>query len=139
MNPSFIVDCSYAMTWCFRDEATPATTDLLRRLSTDAALVPGLWFLEVSNVLALAEKKKRIKPVQTAEFIAMLRTLDLQVDDAASARSFNEVLPLCRAHDLTSYDAVYLELATRRRLPLATLDEQRTRAAKKLGVKIIGS
>jgi len=47
-------------------------------------------------------------------------------------------LPLCRAHRLTSYDAIYLDLAQRGRLPLSTLDEPLRKAAKKLGVKLLG-
>jgi predicted nucleic acid-binding protein len=60
------------------------------------------------------------------------------VDSEAPQRAFSHLLPLCRTHKLTSYDAIYLELAVRRRLPLATLDVALRKAAKKLGVKLLG-
>ena len=59
-------------------------------------------------------------------------------DDEGPERAFTQLLPLCRTHQLTSYDALYLELALRRHLPLATLDESLRRAAKKLGIKLLG-
>ena len=60
MNPAFVLDCSVAMAWLFKDEATPKTAELLNRLATEIALVPAWWFVEITNVLALAERKGRI-------------------------------------------------------------------------------
>ena len=64
MNPAFVVDCCMAMAWLFPDEATPKTTDLLNRLATETALVPAWWFIEITNVLAMAERKGRITPTR---------------------------------------------------------------------------
>ena len=138
MTPSFIVDCSLAMAWCFPDEATPATQELLRRMRDESALVPALWYIEVANVLALAEKKGRIQSDKTTEFTAMLDGFTLEVDDEAPGRAFTHLLALCRTYLLTSYDAIYLELAMRRQLPLATLDEPLRAAAQKAGAKTLG-
>jgi predicted nucleic acid-binding protein len=38
---------------------------------------------------------------------------------------------------LTAYDAAYLELAARRRLPLATLDDRLLEAAPQAGLELI--
>src|SRR5205085_10304008 len=57
MSKVFVVDCSIAMAWLFHDEATPKTAALLNRLATETALVPGWWFIEITNVLAIAEQK----------------------------------------------------------------------------------
>jgi len=136
---SFIVDCSIAMAWLFHDEATPKTTALLNRLATETALVPAWWFLEITNVLATAERKGRITPKQSDAFIADLSKLGVERDNEAPDRAFTHLLGLCRAHRLTSYDAIYLDLAVRRSLPLATLDGDLRRAAKTLGVALLGS
>ena len=138
MKASFVIDSSVAMAWCFQDEATPATNRLLDRMGDEAAAVPGWWYLEVTNVLALAERKKRISSAQVDEFIALIESFDLEIDDQAPKRAFAHLLPLCRGHRLTSYDAAYLELALRRRLPLASLDDGLRAAAKALGVKVLG-
>jgi predicted nucleic acid-binding protein len=138
MTPAFVVDSSLAMAWCFADEATPETQALLLRMETEAAAVPSWWFLEITNVLYLTEKKKRITSVQVAEFIALLEGFDLSIQDDGPSRAFSTLLPLCRSHELTSYDALYLDLAMSRQLPLATLDEALRKAAIKAGVPLLG-
>jgi len=138
MSPGFVVDCSIAMAWLFNDEATPKTAALLNRLATETALVPAWWFIEITNVLAMAERKGRITPAQSDAFIADLGKLGIERDDAAPDRAFTHLLALCRTHRLTSYDAIYVDLAVRRNLPLATLDLDLRKTAKKLGVSLLG-
>jgi predicted nucleic acid-binding protein len=53
-------------------------------------------------------------------------------------RAFTFLLALCRSHRLTSYDAIYLDLAVRWSLPFATLDEDLRKGAKTLGVRLLG-
>jgi predicted nucleic acid-binding protein len=137
VSAAFVLDCSVAMAWLFRDEATPSTAALLNRLAAETALVPGWWFIEVTNVLAGAERNERITVSQSDAFIADLGKLAIERDDDAPARAFTHLLALCRAHQLTSYDAIYLDLAVRRHLPLATLDDALRKTAKKLGVGLI--
>lgn len=138
MTAAFVVDCSMAMAWLFHDEATPKTAALLRRLANETALVPAWWFIEVTNVLAMAERKGRITPRQSDVFIADLGKLGIERDDEAPDRAFTHLLALCRTYPLTSYDAIYLDLAIRRSLPLATLDEDLRKAARKLGIGLLG-
>jgi len=138
MNASFVVDCSLAMTWCFKDEATKETRNLFRRLSTEATLVPAHWFLEIANALLFSERRKRITTAESAQFLNTLGALEIEIDHEAVNRAFHDVLPLSRANNLTSYDAAYLDLAIRRRLPLASLDDDLRRAAKARGVKLLG-
>ena len=135
---AFVVDCSIAMAWLFNDEATPKTEALLTRLTTETALVPAWWFIEITNVLAMAERKGRITPAQSDAFIADLGKLGIERDDEVPHRAFTYLLILCRRHRLTSYDAMYLDLALRRNLPLATLDDDLRKAAKKLGIRLLG-
>jgi predicted nucleic acid-binding protein len=112
---------------------------LLTRLATEMALVPAWWFIEITNVLAVAERKGRITPTQSDAFIADLSKLGIERDNElliAPLPTF--LLVLCRRHRLTSYDAIYLELAIRRRLPLATLDHDLRKTARKSGVDLLG-
>jgi predicted nucleic acid-binding protein len=138
MTPSFVLDSSVAMSWCFRDEAAVPTRKLLDGMGITLAVVPAWWYVELANVLALAEKNGRIDSARVAEFIALVEGFKVEVDNEAPQRAFSHLLPLCRTHKLTSYDAIYLDLAVRRQLPLATLDEPLRKAAKKLGVKLLG-
>lgn len=138
MTASFVVDASVAMAWCFLDEETPATHGLLKGLKSKVALVPAWWYVEIANVVALAERKGRLSVAEIDDYLAVLDGLQIEVDNEAPQRAFSHLLPLCRKHKLTSYDAIYLELAIRRKLPLATLDEPLRKAAKKLGVRLLG-
>jgi predicted nucleic acid-binding protein len=138
VSAAFVVDCSIAMAWLFNDEATPKTAALLNRLATETALVPAWWFIEITNVLAMAERKGRITPTQSDAFIADLGKLGIERDDEAPDRAFTHLLALCRTRRLTSYDAIYLDLAVRRNVPLATLDDELRKAANKVGVRLLG-
>ena len=72
MKPTLIIDCSMTMAWCFADEGTEETAKIQDRLITEAAIVPAHWFLEVANVLAMAEKRKRISAADSTEFVKLL-------------------------------------------------------------------
>ena len=126
------------MAWLFHDEATPKTAALLNRLATETALLPAWWFIEITNVLAMAERKGCITATQSEAFIADLGKLGIERDDEAPDRAFTHLLTLCRTHRLTSYDAIYLDLAVRRNLPLATLDDDLRKTANKVGVRLLG-
>jgi predicted nucleic acid-binding protein len=100
--------------------------------------VPALWHLEVTTVLGVAERAGRINSSESDEFIRELSKLNFEVERDADERAFGHLLPLCRKYQLSSYDATYLDLAVRRKLPLGTLDEPLRKVAKKLGVKLLG-
>jgi predicted nucleic acid-binding protein len=100
--------------------------------------VPAWWFIEITNVVAMAERKGRITSTQSDAFIADLGKLGIERDEEAPHRAFTSLLPLCRRYRLTSYDAIYLDLAIRRNLPLATLNDDLRKTAKKLGVRLLG-
>ncbi len=138
MKPALIIDCSIAMAWCFADEGTDETAKIQDRLVAEAAIVPAHWSLEVANVLAMAEKRKRISAADSTEFVKLLGVLDIQIDEETPARVFAHVLPLSRNHALTSHDAAYVDLALRRHLPLASLDDDLRRVATSLGVQVLG-
>ena len=131
---SFVLDCSVTVAWLFEDEATPAIDALQDQLKEEVALVPGHWRLEVGNVLAQAERRKRLSPAQTSAHLELLDRLPVATDDETDSRAFREILSVARTEGLTTYDAAYLELAARRGVPLATLDRALARAAGRVGV-----
>ena len=138
MNQPFILDCSVTMTWFFEGEATLATDLLLDQLSHGGeVLVPSHWALEVANTLLMGERRKRATTAESIQFQDILRGLAIKMDVETAARAGSDALALARSHHLTVYDAAYLELAMRRNLPLATLDQDLRSAAKKAGVKCL--
>lgn len=132
-----VIDASLALAWCFKDELTDTATRLLEELRSSAAAVPLLWSIEVANVLALAERRKRITFAESSQLIALLGTLEIDVDRETSTLAFTRILDLAREEGLTAYDASYLELAMRLGVPLASKDRDLCDAAERVGVKAV--
>ena len=80
-----VLDASVALSWCFKSEATTAADRVLERLADEAAAVPAIWHLEIANVLALSERRGRITPAHSSEFIALLGKISLTTFPAAVA------------------------------------------------------
>lgn len=127
-----VLDASSALAWCFEEEGGPDVDALIDRVAAVGALVPALWPLEVANALVVAERRRRISRDDSLAYIAMLEQLPIAIDGSTAARAFDETIRLARDHALSSYDASYLELALRAKLPLATSDEALRRVAKRL-------
>lgn len=135
-----VIDASVAVSWCFEDEGTPYTEWVLSRMAEGAeAVVPPLWSFETVNALLQAERRKRLTAAQATVFLEQLESFNIVVDSASLSRVFGWVFLEARQQNLTAYDAAYLELALRRGLPLATLDDNLKRAAKDLGVPMAHS
>src|SRR3990167_5137342 len=97
---NFVLDASVTLAWCFKDEQTPETTALLDRLETAQAFVPGLWTLEIGNILLSACKKQRITYANATEFLNLLSELDIQIDDATASCGFYDIFSLAYAEHL---------------------------------------
>jgi len=136
---SLVLDSSLALSWYFEDERTPAADALLDRVADEGATVPGLWRLEIANGLRTALRRKRIDKAFRDRAIAELARLPLTVDPDTDRYAWTTILQLADHFGLTPYDAAYLELAQRRTLPLATLDEPLRTAAPALGVALLGT
>ena len=124
------------MAWCFEDESSPYADVILDRLDTEEAIVPNLFPLELANVLLVGERRKRLTEADTVRFLRLLGDLRITIDTETSLRALKETLSVARENNLSEYDAVYLELAMREGLPLATFDEPLKKAASKVGVSI---
>ena len=98
------------------------------------AVAPALLWAEIRNVLLMAERRGRIGPGVLEKATAILDGLGIGVDTAPSG---DRVVALARRHGLTIYDALYLELAHRQAVPLATSDRALMRAAEAEGVALV--
>lgn len=137
MGDLFVVDNSIVMSWCFQDEANQYADAVLDSLSETTALVPSIWPLEVINVLLVAERRMRISEGDSVRFTTLLSQLPIVVEYERPEQVMKDILALARVKKLSSYDALYLDLAMRKGLPLATLDERLKKAAIAVDVKIL--
>ena len=129
---AFVVDASVSAAWVLPDEATGFTAAALQATAGGEVWVPVLWGLEMSNLLQSAQRRRRIGAAKRAELAAGLAALRLQVCREPVALVTLDALAADQG--LTAYDACYLELALRRRLPLATLDADLLAAMQRCGV-----
>ena len=128
-----VVDASVVIAWLFDDEDEPRADSVLELLTVDGALVPHLWHLETRNTLLIAERRGRLSARGVKERLDALKGLPIRTDIQPDLQSaFN----LARAHGLSFYDALYLELAKREIAELATLDGALGRAALAEGVPL---
>jgi predicted nucleic acid-binding protein len=125
------------MTWCFQDEVDPYAEAVLDSLAESSAVVPAIWPLEVINVLLVAERNGRLREADSVRFVSLLGQLPIMVDRSWPERLMKDLLAIGRAHNLSSYDTAYLELAMRQGLPIATLDQKLLEAARQIDLPIL--
>jgi len=137
VNGRVVVDASVVFGWTFGEpDVFERAKAVLRALKTMRMLVPVSWQLEVTNVLLVKERQKRIDEPFVRRCLRHLEELSIDIDVAAATSSFDRVMPLARRHQLSSYDAAYLELSLRENTPLATFDGALRDAAKREGVPL---
>lgn len=131
----FVLGASIAACWAFSDEDHPLANLALARIRADEALVPGLWWFEMRNILVVNERRNRISESDTAGFLRDLSRLRVRTDQVPDESA---VLRLARAHRLSVYAACYLEMAQRECVPLATVHSDLASAAKTERVTRVG-
>ena len=138
---SFVLDASVALLWLV-PQTNQAGVDYaettLKSLIETPAVVPSLWALEVSNVIAKVESKSIVTEANSQRFINLLARLNILTDQATALHALGDTLHLARRYKISTYDASYLELALRLGLPLSTLDAGLAKAAATAGVPLFG-
>jgi predicted nucleic acid-binding protein len=134
---SIVLDASMTIAWLFRDERTELSQILLRRVAAGGAVVPAIWRLEVANVLRNAVRRGRCDEGYATRSLRRLGRLRITVDSETDRHAWGATTELSRQHDLTVYDAAYLELALRSGQPLASSDAAMRRAARAVGVDVL--
>jgi predicted nucleic acid-binding protein len=136
---SFVLDASVALRW-FLDNPLPSYAKRVMQLviKGQRAVVPALWHLEMSNGLAVAERRSILTSADVEHALLHLEQLLARAIETDNALiSIRQCLSTARAFQLSTYDAVYLDLARREKLPLASLDERLRSAAKPAGVPLV--
>lgn len=136
---AFVLDASVTIRWALLDGSEPDRSyadRILESLQDCEAWVPALWYTEIIHVLRCAEDAGKIGQSELAAFVYQLGQLNINLDPTTPFAVQIAVASISREFKLSGYDAQYLELAKRKNLPLATLDKDMRKAAKKAGVAI---
>lgn len=138
MIESFVADSSIGLAWVHPSQATELTPRLLAGVEAGATVhVPSLWPMEIGNALLVAVRRKLMTDSQRRSALSLLSRLNVQVDAETASLAWTAISDLAAKYTLSVYDASYLELALRKRLPLASRDEPLRAAARKSGVKVL--
>jgi predicted nucleic acid-binding protein len=130
-----VVDASIALAWCLGDEDDEYAERMLDRVAAESAIAPAHWPIEVANGLRTAERRGRIGAEELWRVGKLLNDLGVEIVPVELSTALG-TLDTARDHDLSAYDAVYLDLAQFRDLPLATIDGPLVKACRKAGVEV---
>ena len=133
MTP-IVIDTSVFLAWCMGDEEEATATGAMQHVAEEGGVTPRIWWHELRNALLVNERRGRISPQQVSDTLKDSLALGILMDDQHDE---SQLLELARRHELTVYDAAYLEVAVRRSLPLATLDRRLREAAEVIGVAVV--
>jgi predicted nucleic acid-binding protein len=133
---TLVLDSSIALAWHFEDEQTEPVRAVLAAVAEAGAVAPGLWRFEVANGLQMALRRGRIDGALHDRALINLAALNVQIDGGCDVQVWSATVRLADLYRLTVYDAAYLELAQRSRLPLATLDLALAAAARAAGAAV---
>ena len=137
---SIVIDASMTLAWLFeRQQASDQeqANRLLAACGDSPWWIPGLWHLEVTNALLVAERRSVLPQAESDRFLAGLSGLPMLTDTDPTPERGTRILALARNHGLSTYDATYLELAQRLGARLASFDRQLNRAAGVIGVPLV--
>ena len=132
-----VIDASVTLSWIYSGEHIAASDALLARVADQGAVVPALWRLEIASALQNGIKRKRIDAAYRDSAIQKLILLPIEIDLDTNDYAWTATLRLAERHQITVYDASYLELALRCGLPLATRDDQLAAAAGSAGASLL--
>ena len=137
MTRAFVADASVAVAWVHPAQATRQTAAMLEAIADGATLeVPALWPLEVANALIVLARRGKLREEERQAALGWLRGLRLRVDHEMASLAFSRLSELAATHQLSVYDAAYLELAQRRGLVLGCKDGPLRTAAKRASISL---
>ena len=138
MSDGFVADSSVGVAWAVMSQSSETTVLLLNDVASGTPfVVPVLWMFEVANSLLVLARRRRIEPEQYARARRALSRLSPTIDEEGPRVALGKISDLAEKYALSVYDAAYLELAVRRRLPLASRDADLNTAAKQVGVRTL--
>lgn len=132
----WILDCSFASAFFLPDESTPAIDNFFRKeKKKNNFFVPALWWYELSNVLLVSIKRKRLQYSDAIRIFSLFEEFDIKTENNINDNISRSIFELSCQHKVSAYDAAYLELAVRKNASLASLDNDLNKIATKCGIR----
>jgi predicted nucleic acid-binding protein len=134
----FVIDASVVLAWCLEDESSEAAEAAVARVMVEGGIAPAHWPIEIASALRSAERRGRLDDTAIARLRPRLASLPVEIIPVELSTALS-VIDAARQHDLTVYDACYLELADFRGVGLATVDGRLAAACRSAGVPLIAA
>lgn len=134
---NLVVDCSFFMSSILPDETQNKVEEIFYRISQREFIVyvPSIFYLECSNVLVSSLSRNRINQKSFEEYSNLLKLMPITVDKfSATSESIYSITRLANKHNLSSYDASYIDLAIRLEASIASLDKKLLDACAKANI-----
>lgn len=132
-----VLDRSATLAWICGDEATEPLRRRFDAIADPGAVAPASWRLEGANSLTTALRRGRLDAAFRHAGLADLAVLDLRVDPDAERHAWGATLEVADRFRLTADDAADVELASRRKIPLAAWDAHMRAAGEALGLQML--
>jgi predicted nucleic acid-binding protein len=132
---SVVIDNSMALAWTLPDESSATADAILDNVVKGGGHVPFIFRAEFANGVTMAARRGRIDHRARDEALTFMERLKL-VHDVDGFKRLGTAVNLADTYGLTVYDAVYLDLAQRMSLPLATFDKKLASAARQANVAL---
>lgn len=134
----FVIDASVVVAWCLEDESSDAADAAIERLMAEGAIAPANWPIEIASALRSAERRGRLDEASIGRLRPRLTALPIEIVPVEFSTALS-VIDTARRHDLSVYDACYLDLADVRGLGLATVDARLAQACRVAGISLIAA
>lgn len=133
----FVIDASVIVAWLLPDESSGYAEEVTREMALQAPAAPAIWPLEVANALVVAHRRGRIDEADRDINMRLALELPVTSDEVDLNKTVSDAIPLAQMHRLALYDAMYLELAIRKSIPLATVDVALRTAARNASIDLM--
>ena len=127
----WVIDSSMALAWGLPDERSPSADRFWSHFGPDSQLwVPSLWWYEIANALVVVCRRGQLDEKNSQEILSILGRLPVTTAAPPEGDELRRIQALAWKHDLSAYDAAYLDLSRSLSVDLATLDQRLAAAAR---------
>lgn len=137
INTKIIVDASVVASWLLEDEQSDYALSVKEKIIEGFTMIqPSIWLFEITNILRNAQRRKRVSFAQSKDYLEAISALPIEISNYFNLHNSKDLFELADKHNLTTYDAAYIQLAKSYQVALATMDRELKQAAKREKVKI---
>ena len=128
-----LIDASALASYILREKGS----ERVRECLVQGVMSPELVVKETANAIVKAERAGRIDDQQAHSCLRALKALSrTNIRFANQEDVMEESFDLALKSDLTVYDALYISLAKKLKVPLLTCDERQAKAAGGEGIEV---